>query len=139
MRLKNDKSGLDDLYEFIEKYYRKQQRSVIVVELKTEGSDDAEGSSYYISFLLDGKNVIKYTMPMAIRTFPWIFIGVGALLVSYDKLMPENIASKISLDNTTEAIEHNLKLLDQYFKEQEEQQCREFCNRCKDGFWDAKR
>lgn len=139
MRLRSDKSGLDDLYDVIEQYYQKQKREIIIVDLGTEGNGADEGSSYYIAFLLDKKNVIKYTMPIAIRTFPWIFIGTGPLFVSYDKLMPMDIVSKISLDNTTEAIEHNLELLDLYFTRQEEQQYREFCNRYNQYEHDAQR
>jgi hypothetical protein len=120
VQLKNDPSGIDDLWNLLKSYYKNNNRDIKYLSSGTFGRGNDEGDHYFVNFLLDRKYVLKYSIPTAIRTFALLSLGVGPefvpleLLVSEDRMHEFNF----SMDSTTEAVEHNLALLDKYFETQ---------------------
>ena len=131
MRLKNDVTGLDELFNCLSDFYQSRKRSFSCLDLGVKGNGDSEGDHYYVCFLLDKKTAIRYSIPIAFRTLPDLQLGIGPHYASLSELADltnENFAYGFYLDSTTEAVEHNLKLLDQYL---ETQKCTCICPNCK--------
>jgi hypothetical protein len=107
VQLKNDASSSLELNECVNAYFEKQNRSCKFLPPKIS----SEGEWYALRFLIDRKHVIEYSIPID---------GVGPCFVFPIDLMNEEQAKdfNFSMDSTTEAVEHNLVLLDKYFETQ---------------------
>ena len=120
MRLKNDPSGTDDLWNSLKSHYLQSSRSIKFLSSGAYGRGSDEGDHYFINFLLDKKYVLKYSIPTAIRTFAGLWLGMGPEFVPLELLISEDEEDSFNFngDSTTEAVEHNLALLDKYFEAQ---------------------
>lgn len=114
MRLKNDPSGIDDLVDFLRNYYEGRGREIRYLSSGTVGRGGDEGDYYYVSCLLDRKHVIKYSIPTAIRTFAGLWVGIGPEYVPIEWVVNQVSAKRFNGDSTSEAVEQNLALLDEY-------------------------
>ncbi|UFH58042.1 hypothetical protein [Sulfurovum mangrovi] len=109
MQLKNDESSSFELIECIEQYYKKQNRLCSFI-IRTVNKDN-----YTVDFLIDRKQIIRYSIPLDTRNcFAMVFLGIGPCFVSPHTLFGFNEGERFSKNSTTEAVEQNLKLLDQY-------------------------
>jgi hypothetical protein len=117
VQLKNDASSSLELNECVNAYFEKQNRSCKFLPPKIS----SEGEWYALRFLIDRKHVIEYSIPIDRRNyFATLLVGVGPCFVFPIDLMNEEQAKdfNFSMDSTTEAVEHNLVLLDKYFETQ---------------------
>ena len=64
--------------------------------------------------MLDKKYAVKYSIPTAIRTFAGLWIGIGPEYVPIEWVVNKEVAKIFNGDSTTEAITHNLAMLDEY-------------------------
>ncbi|WP_147400570.1 hypothetical protein [Acidovorax cavernicola] len=114
VRLKNDPSGISELTALIKKYYTLRNREILIVSSGTSGRGLNEGDSYYVSFMIDRKHILKYSIPTAIRTFACLWIGIGPEYIPINYAINGKYEELFSVDSTTEAVEKNLELLDDY-------------------------
>lgn len=131
MQFDRKKPDIDNLLHFIIDHYEKQGRAVQYLGEGQEGDGGTEGDNYYVDFLLDKKHQIRCSLPLAIRTFSTISIGMGPYFVPLRDLVPYVNWKEYIFDADNNGLKYILKKLDEYFKTQEEEQCREFCKRCK--------
>ena len=114
MRLKNDMSGFAELFNTVSSFYQQTEgRRVIIFEEKYPGEDVV--SDYFVRYLLDAKNVVEYR----IANDRNVFLSVLSLAIGPHYFIPgafwdyEN-SQRFNLDASTEAIVHNLTLLDEF-------------------------
>jgi hypothetical protein len=115
VQLKNDVSGIDQLFNCVYEYYTNSNREIQFLSSGQIGKGGDEGDCYFVNFILDRKYIFRYSIPIAIRTLAGLWIGVGPEYVSIGWLVHEKFYEQFSGNSTTEAVEHNLKLLDEYF------------------------
>ena len=115
MQLKNDLESRNKLQDVILDYYKERGRSArYFLESK-----DADGG-LSLHFLVDRKRVIKYSIGLDRECWLGaVALGIGphyfgpAAFWSYDNM------KRFSMEATTEAVIHNLKLLDEFWSSQE--------------------
>lgn len=114
VQLKNDEIGFSALYNTVVKYYEVHgERSVFIFESQ-EPSDDFD-SGYYVRFLMDRKNVIEYkicsdrNMSIAILS-----LAIGPHYFNPGEFWNYKNSQRFTLEATTEGLEFNLKLLDEF-------------------------
>ena len=98
-----------DLSNLLYGYYLARNR-----ERHSLGGEEKDGG--YSSYLLiDRKHVIEYFIATDRRNFhSGISLGIGPRYINMELLVNEESAEKFSWDNTTDALEQNLALLDDY-------------------------
>jgi hypothetical protein len=118
VELKNDAQSRNEMHLCIEQFYRDRNRSCF-------GYGDAVHSSivdgmnceetFSMKYLIDKKNFIRYHMPIDTRNFyAYLCLGIGPEYVNMRNLVNEENQSKFSMESTTEAVVHNLAMLDEY-------------------------
>jgi hypothetical protein len=114
MKIENDENGSFLLVETIEAYYRLQGR-----ECRSLGREVHENESIFLQFIIDKKHIIGYALAIDTRNYYTApSIGIGPCFVDPWYLMGFEFGQGFSMANTSEAVEQNLKLLDQYFDQQ---------------------
>ena len=112
MQINNDQTSKSALITCVMDYYATRGRFCSPV-----GAEFSENERYSYDFLIDRKNVIRIHIPIDRRNlYAGVMIGIGPCFVNPVDLMSYADADKFSLNSTTEAIEHNLALLDKYFE-----------------------
>lgn len=118
----------DEISDEIINYYKKNNKTA--KHIKTYFPIDEHAMN--ILFLLEQKHIIGYSISLDNRNYySSILLSIAGMLLPTISFMGYDEAHKFSMDIGKENIVKNLKLLDKYFEEQEEEQCREFCKRCK--------
>lgn len=110
MRLRNDEATWNKLREVISDHYDKQGRPLTFFSPDFSAEDSVE-----VAFLIDRKHVAKYL----IGVDRGIFTGALLLAIGPHYFRPSQFWSyedskRFSIDATTEAVEHNLSLLDEF-------------------------
>lgn len=112
----NEKVLSDNLMEIISNYYEKANLSCIMV-----GQEIGE-EIFQDQYMINKKHFFAYNIPRDghhwKNYFPMIFIGIGPCFVSTMSLLSYDEFSEFSMGLEVQHIEHNLKLLDEYFAKQ---------------------
>lgn len=103
---------ISELVSFVLEHYESQKRPILFLSSGLSGRGVDEGDHYYANFLIDKKTVIKYSIPASIRTSAGLWLGVGPEFIPIEHFLAEK--GICNGDSTTEAIVHNLKMLDEY-------------------------
>jgi hypothetical protein len=114
VQLRNEMSSFYELFNTVASFYQKSEgRDIVIFEEKYPSEDMDLG--YFIRFLLDRKHVVEYRIANDRNIFLSILsLGIGPhYFASVDFWDYEN-SQRFSLDASTEAIVHNLKLLDEF-------------------------
>lgn len=114
MQFRTDASGVDELWDFLRQYYEKKNRGIKFLSSGSVGHYDDEGDHYFVTFLLDRKHVLKYSMPTAIRTSSILWVGIGPEYVPIQWTLGAESSMRFSGDRSSDAVEKNLVLLDEY-------------------------
>lgn len=112
MQLKNDIGSVNLLDETIRGYYEKHGHRSAIRFLHSKGDDD----SFCTQFLIDRKHVIRYQ----IGTDRGVWLGALLLAIGPHYFGPADFWSyeaseRFKMDASTDAVIHNLALLDEYF------------------------
>lgn len=116
MLLKNDGASFDALFNAINAFYSEiGNRTVLIFEEQLPSENSETG--YFVRFLLDRKQVIEYR----IATDRGFFLSILSLAIGPHYFIPGEFwnyedAQRFSLEPSTEAVVHNLKLLDEFFE-----------------------
>lgn len=115
MQLKNEMYSFDMLFNSISLFYDDNERKLLIFEQKFPTEDADEG--YYVRYLLDRKHVIQYRIVQD-RGF---FLSILSLAIGPHYFDPADFwdyenSERFKLEASTEAIVHNLKLLDEFLK-----------------------
>lgn len=118
VELKNDALSRNAMRLCLERYYGNKGRSC-------SGYGEAVHSSvvdgitceetYSMKYLIDKKILIRYHIPIDTRNFyACLCLGIGPEYVNMRNLVSEEDQYKFSMESTTEAVFHNLAMLDEY-------------------------
>lgn len=98
-----------DLGNLLHEYYRSRGRRFVALG----GEDKEEGFSSYL--LIDRKHVIEYFVATDQRNFfSCVLLGIGPKYVPLNWIVGEESDAKFRMGNTVDALEENLRLLDEY-------------------------
>ena len=112
MQLKNDINSHNLLDETIFNYYQKNGNRHLSNFLHTE---DSECNAFDTYFLIDRKHVIRYGISQD-REF-WlaaVSLAIGPHYFGASDFWSYENSDRFTLEATTEGVEHNLKLLDEF-------------------------
>lgn len=114
MLLKNDDHSFGLLFNTIGNYYEKNGNRVVKRFENEKPSSDVD-TGYFVRFLLERKYVVEYRIVQD----RGIFLSVPSLAIGPHYFMPSDFwdyqnFERFKLEASTEAIEHNLKLLDEF-------------------------
>jgi hypothetical protein len=113
VQLKSDMSGFAAMFNGVSSFYKSAGRRIVIFDEKHPNGDVESG--YFIRYLLDAKHVVEYR----IANDRNVFLSVLSLAIGPHYFAPgafwdyEN-SQRFNLDASTEAIEHNLRLLDEF-------------------------
>jgi hypothetical protein len=115
VQLKNNLSSSDALYNYVSTFYFDLGRKCVIFEHELP-SDDVE-SGYFIRFLLDRRHVIEYK----IAVDRGLLLSIVSLAIGPQYFTPGDFwdyknAQRFSLEASTDAVDCNLKLLDEFFR-----------------------
>lgn len=118
VELKNDVLSRNEMRLCIERYYRDRGRDCFgygeVVHTSLMDGITCE-DTYSMKYLIDKKNLIRYHIPIDARNFyACLCLGVGPEYVNMRNLVSEKNQYKFSMESTTDAVVHNLAMLDEY-------------------------
>lgn len=114
MQLRNEMDSFDILFNTVTLFYsRDKGRRVLIFETKVPDEDIDAG--YFVRYLLDSKHVVEYR----IANDRHIFLSILSLAIGPHYFTPADFwdyenSQRFSLEASTEAIERNLKLLDEF-------------------------
>ena len=114
MQLKNDMASLEILYNTASLFYAKKEGCKLLI-FEQKAPDEYIEFGYYIRFLLDGKHVVEYRIANDRGFFLSILsLAIGPHYFPIIHLWDYENSQRLSLDASTDAIENNLKLLDEF-------------------------
>jgi hypothetical protein len=110
VQLKIDEDGWNNLSEVIENYYKQRDRLVRIFS-----TSEPSCGSLDFCFLIDRKHVAKYIVGSDRR----MELGVLLLAIGPHYFAPVDFwdypnSQRFRIEASTEAVEHNLKLLDEF-------------------------
>lgn len=114
MQLKNEMNSFELLFNTVSSFYQQfEKRRFLIFEEKFPSEDIDSG--YFIRYLLDAKHVVEYR----ITSDRNLFISIPSLAIGPHYFSPMEFwdyqnSQRFSLEASTEAIAHNLKLLDEF-------------------------
>jgi hypothetical protein len=114
VQLKNEMRSFDMLFNAVSSFYQKNEdRKILIFDEKFPSEDTDSG--YFIRYLLDRKHVVEYRI-VNDRGF---FLSILSLAIGPHYFPPADFwdyenSQRFSLEASTEAIENNLKLLDEF-------------------------
>lgn len=114
MQLKNEAESFDLLFNTVSSYYRKYGNRQIVIFEEKYPSDDFE-FGYFVRYLLDKKHVVEYR----VKSDRGLLLSIVSIAIGPHYFSPGDFwnyenSQRFSLEASTEAIDHNLKLLDEF-------------------------
>ena len=112
MQLKNDQQSRNALDDTISSYYQKRSRS----GRNFLHTDDPDGEAYYSYFLIDRKYAIRYSI--GVDRGMWLGaleLAIGPHYFGADAFWSYENYKRFSMDATTESVEKNLMLLDEFW------------------------
>lgn len=114
MLLKNDEQSFELLFNAIGDYYKKKGNRVAYRFENVKPNSDMD-ADYFVRFLLEKKHVVEYR----ITEDRGYFISVPSLAIGPHYFNPEEFwdyenSQRFTLEASTEGIERNLKLLDEF-------------------------
>lgn len=117
--LKHDEESRNALTLTIERYYSRRKRVCYRrsgVEIHTSVIDGQTlEDGYSVKYIIDRKYFFRYFIPIDTRNFfAYLSFGIGPEYESMRSLVSESNQSKFSMESTTEAVESNLAMLDEY-------------------------
>src|SRR5690606_19747203 len=111
MQLKNDQPSLERLYAEIDSYYESRGRFVRI--FSNYAYEDKTGFS--VEFIIDRTHVVRYSIGEDRGFFlSALELGIGPRLFSPCVFWSPDESERFCMDSTPEAIEANLKLLDEF-------------------------
>lgn len=113
MQLENDEKSFSLLFNAIGDYYEKNgNRAVHRFEnVKPSGTE----TGYFVRFLLERKHVVEYRIAQDRDTFIGILsLAIGPHYFSPGEFLDYENSQRFVLEASTEGIETNLKLLDEF-------------------------
>jgi len=119
MELRNDSQSYAALNACIDRYYRSKGLPCLPIGEVKINTSEINGAiyenDYEQNYFVARKYFIKYSIPIDTRNFyAMLSLGVGPGYVPMKWLVSEENESKFSMESTTEAVVHNLKMLDEY-------------------------
>lgn len=114
MQLKNDIASFRQLYEAVQKYYRVHgNRALTIFADKSPG----DGEKYYIRFLVDRKHIVEYAI-VEDRGFnlSGVSLAIGPHYFGPADFWSYENSERFTLEASAEAVERNLKLLDEFWQ-----------------------
>ena len=114
MRFNNEMASFEALFNTITSFYQGSKGRVILIFDEGFPNDDIL-SGYFIRFLLDRKHVVEYrvandrNMSLSVLT-----LAIGPQYFSPVDFWNYENSKKFSLEASTEAVVHNLRLLDEF-------------------------
>lgn len=112
MQLTLDSSGLSLLRQTIESYYQKNQSRQVFIFQETT---DPEWGWRYLHFLVDRKYVIRYGYGEDRSITGGIELAIGPHYFAPAEFWSPKEANRFTLEASTEGVEQNLRLLDEFF------------------------
>jgi hypothetical protein len=114
VQLRNETKSSDLLFNTVASYYQKEEgRKIVIFDVQNAGGD--VNSGYFIRFLLDRKHVVEYRIANDRNFFlSIILLAIGPHYFSPADFWDYENSRGFSLEATTEAVVHNLKLLDEF-------------------------
>jgi len=114
MLLKNDEKSFDLLFNTVGDYYEKNGNRTVYRFEKSKPITGLE-ADYFVRFLLEKKYVIEYR----ITQDRGLFIAIPSLAIGPHYFSPGEFwdyknAGRFTLEASTEGVEQNLKLLDEF-------------------------
>jgi hypothetical protein len=115
VQLKNEMNSFNSLFNTVSLSYHDNDRVILIFE--QEFPNENVDSGYFIRFLLDRKHVVEYRIAKD-RGF---FLSILSLAIGPHYFTPADFwdyenSQRFSLEASTEAIVHNLKLLDEFLE-----------------------
>lgn len=113
MQLKNDQQSKNLLDDAISNYYQRRGNRSVRNFLHAA---DPDGEAYYSYFLIERKNIIRYSI--GIDRGMWLGaleMAIGPHYFGADAFWSYENYKRFSIDSTTEAVEKNLALLDEFW------------------------
>lgn len=119
MELKNNQESYSALNACIDKYYQQQALPCLPYgERKIQKSYIADiecEEEYQQVYFVARKHFIQYSIAIDTRNFySMLSLAIGPHFVNMRWLVSERNESKFSMESTTEAVTHNLAMLDEY-------------------------
>jgi hypothetical protein len=120
MELKNDQESYEALDQCITGYYRSKGQPCLSYgagKIKTSKIDGKIYENDYVqTYFVARKNFIQYSIPIdRCNFFAGLLLGVGPHFVPLGWLLSEALENELSMESTTDAVLHNLVMLDDYF------------------------
>jgi hypothetical protein len=119
MELKNNQDSFYALNACVDKYYQERGYPCLpyggtkIQKIYIDGKEYEE--EYQQVYFVARKHFIQYSIAIDTRNFySMLSLAVGPHFVNMRWLVTEENESKFSMDSTTEAVEHNLAMLDEY-------------------------
>jgi hypothetical protein len=114
VQLRNEIDSFDALFNTVTLFYNRDKgRRISIFETKVPDQDIDTG--YFVRYLLDSEHVVEYRIANDRRTFLSILsLAIGPHYFPPADFWDYENSQRFSLDASTEAIEHNLKLLDEF-------------------------
>jgi hypothetical protein len=114
VQLKNDITSFDSLFNAVSYFYRGDESRIILI-FEEKYPDKDTDSEYFVRFLLDRKHVVEYR----ITNDRGLFLSILSLAIGPHYFPPTDFwdyenSQRFNLEASTEAIVHNLKLLDEF-------------------------
>lgn len=114
MQLKNEITDFNVLFNTVTRFYHGDDRKILIFDKKFP--DDDVDSGYFIRYLLDRKQVVEYRISKD-RGF---FLSILSVAIGPHYFTPADFwdyqnSQRFKLEASTDAIVHNLRLLDEFF------------------------
>jgi hypothetical protein len=114
VQLINDAESFTLLILTVSDYYRARQRSIFMVHYQ----EPNEGGAYLVRFIVDRKHAVEYYIdsdPRMGGLFGGVRLGIGPEYVNPIVFWSNEADGRFYCAATTEAIQKNLALLDEFF------------------------
>jgi hypothetical protein len=114
VKLRNSIPSFDMLFNEVSSFYRGDESRIISIFEEKHPDKDMD-SGYFVRFLLERKHVVEYR----IANDRGFFLSILSLAIGPHYFPPADFwdyenSQRFSLEASTEAIVHNLKLLDEF-------------------------
>ncbi|MED5596344.1 hypothetical protein [Janthinobacterium sp. P210006] len=115
MLLKNNEESFEFLFNAIGDYYEKNGNRE-VYRFENVRPVGVEGEDYYVRYLLERKHVVEYRIAQDRGGFIAIpSLAIGPHYFNPGEFWDYKNSRRFTLEASIEGIEHNLKLLDEFF------------------------
>jgi hypothetical protein len=115
VQLKNEIESFNELFNTVSLLYSGNGRKALIFESKFPDEDEDVG--YFVRFLLDRKHVVEYRIAKDRGFFLSILsMAIGPHYFTVADVFDYDSLQRFELAASTEAVIHNLKLLDEFLE-----------------------